>query len=88
MRKAHLPGFTAELSLDAVTHPYRMHKEQRSGNTGMVSPQWSPLFSSVCNPSTGRRWCFGMSRYHPGVLYQFDCGSCDPSGFGGPTSPF
>ncbi len=85
MRQVHLPGFTAELSVGVVMHPYFTNGKQTVRNTGMVSPQWSPIFDSVCNQSTGRRTCFRMSWYS-GLLYQFDCGPCSIGGFGGPTS--
>lgn len=61
MRQVHLPGFTAELSVGVVMHPYFTNGKQTVRNTGMVSPQWSPIFDSVCNQSTGRRTCFRMS---------------------------
>jgi hypothetical protein len=75
MNKVKLPGFTAEVSLRAAIYQYNGKGYSAIPSDGRILPQFS-VVGSYCDYSTGQRWCIGMGRYHPGLLFQFSCGSC------------
>lgn len=94
-----MPGFTSEASLGAATRQYHGKGYFGARDQEILLPQifglpvpypglynGYPVFHTVCDYSTGKLWCYGISRYTGLGTYQ-ECGICGPNtGGSGATS--